>query len=264
MSQQKLTRAQKRALIKKLRPIDDLFMRCMFADNLPLVQFVLRILMKKENLIITEYQTQKDIVNLDGAHSAALDIMAKDALGQNYNLEVQCGYPNDIAKRALYYSGIMSRESLDAGEKYNERRNYYVLIIMEHDLFKERERIYYSRHVVGKKKKIVQDAEHIRYFNSEAQGNDNLGKLMHDFHCSKASEMLLEPMAKATRYYKETKEGRRKMERMLIEGTVEELFKEWSKESNEETRRKTTYKNKREFAEKLLREGSFQPEKSLL
>ena len=38
--------------LQKLRPIDDDFMRCLFRDNLPLAQLVLRIIMNKPDLVL--------------------------------------------------------------------------------------------------------------------------------------------------------------------------------------------------------------------
>ena len=40
--------------LRKLRPIDDDFMRCLFKDNIPLAEMVLRILTGKPDLVITD------------------------------------------------------------------------------------------------------------------------------------------------------------------------------------------------------------------
>ncbi len=45
--------------LQLLRPIDDDFMRCLFKDNIPLAEFVLRIITGKQDLIITSCETQK-------------------------------------------------------------------------------------------------------------------------------------------------------------------------------------------------------------
>ena len=50
-----------------LRPIDDDFMRCLFRDNIPLAQMVLRILTEKKDLVIENLTTQKDLKRLVGA-----------------------------------------------------------------------------------------------------------------------------------------------------------------------------------------------------
>ena len=59
--------------LRGLRPIDDDFMRCLFKDNIPLVELVLRIITGKPDLIITNCQTQKDMKRLGGARSICLD-----------------------------------------------------------------------------------------------------------------------------------------------------------------------------------------------
>lgn len=53
--------------LRGLRPIDDDFMRCIFRDNIPLAQLVLRIITGKPDLTITDCQTQKDMKRLAGA-----------------------------------------------------------------------------------------------------------------------------------------------------------------------------------------------------
>lgn len=61
--------------LRDLRPIDDDFMRCLFKDNIPLAEFVLRIITGKQDLIITDCETQKDRKRLAGARSICLDVI---------------------------------------------------------------------------------------------------------------------------------------------------------------------------------------------
>ena len=75
--------------LKQLRPIDDDFMRCMFKDNIPLVELVLRIITGKSDLVITSCETQKDMKRLGGARSVCLDAYGEDSSGKKYDLEVQ-------------------------------------------------------------------------------------------------------------------------------------------------------------------------------
>ena len=76
------------AKLRGLRPIDDDFMRCIFRDNIPLAQLVLRILTGKKDLEITKLETQKDMKRLVGARSICLDAYGTDAQGKKYDLEV--------------------------------------------------------------------------------------------------------------------------------------------------------------------------------
>ena len=69
--------------LRKLRPIDDDFMRCLFKDNIPLAELVLRIITGKPDLIITDCQTQKDMKRLAGARSICLTLMVRIPAGRN-------------------------------------------------------------------------------------------------------------------------------------------------------------------------------------
>ena len=61
-------------VLKKLRPIDDNFFRELFRDNIELTEFVLRILMDKPDLKVTEQETQYDLKRLLGARSICLNV----------------------------------------------------------------------------------------------------------------------------------------------------------------------------------------------
>jgi len=74
--------------LRRRRPIDDDFMRCLFKDNIPLAELVLRIITGKPDLIITECQTQKDMKRLAGARSICLDAYGTDASGKKYDMEI--------------------------------------------------------------------------------------------------------------------------------------------------------------------------------
>ncbi len=69
--------------LRGLRPIDDDFMRCLFKDNIPLAELVLRIITGKPDLIITDCQTQKDMKRLAGARSICLDAYGVDSENKN-------------------------------------------------------------------------------------------------------------------------------------------------------------------------------------
>lgn len=75
--------------LRNLRPIDDDFMRCLFKDNIPLAEFVLRIITGKKDLVITVCETQKDMKRLAGARSVCLDAYGADLAGKKYDLEIQ-------------------------------------------------------------------------------------------------------------------------------------------------------------------------------
>ena len=72
--------------LRKLRPIDDDFMRVIFKNDIPLAEFVLRILTGIDDLVIVEEDTQYDIKRLVGARSICLDVYGTDDSGTRYEL----------------------------------------------------------------------------------------------------------------------------------------------------------------------------------
>lgn len=59
--------------------------------------------------------------------------------------------------------------------------------------------------------------------NGEYRGESNLGKLMHDFNCTQASDMNFELMADRTRYLKENPKGVYEMCRAMEDMKKESL-----------------------------------------
>ena len=74
----------------------------------------------------------------------------------------------------------------------------------------------------------IHDGEHILYINGAYENKDDnsdLAKLIHDFRCSKADEMLLSPLADRTRFFKETPEGVDYMCKAMEERITEEKLR---------------------------------------
>ena len=191
--------------LRSLRPIDDDFMRCLFKDNIPLVELVLRIITGKPDLIITDCQTQKDMKRLAGARSICLDAYGTDTMGKKYDMEVQ--REDKGANPARYHSSVMDVENLDAGQKFTDLPETYTIFILEKDFYGMGEPVYPIERINLATGKPFDDGEHILYVNGEYRGDSDIGKLMHDFRCTDADEMNFELMAERTRYLKENPEG---------------------------------------------------------
>ncbi len=89
--------------LRGLRPIDDDFMRCLFKDNIPLAEFVLRIITDKPDLIITDCEKQKDIKDLP-AHVLSV---------WTHMERIQSG------KNMIWKSRGRIREQTHTGQEYN-------------------------------------------------------------------------------------------------------------------------------------------------
>ena len=56
-------------IIKDYRPMDDEFMRELFRDDIPLTEYVLRIITGIKDLNVTQSETQFDLHSLTGSRS---------------------------------------------------------------------------------------------------------------------------------------------------------------------------------------------------
>lgn len=197
--------------LRNFRPIDDNFMRCLFKDNIPLAELVLRIITGKQDLIITDCQTQKDMKRLVGARSVCLDAYGTDSENKKYDLEIQRSDKGADPHRARYHSSVMDIENLDAGQEFDELPDTYTIFITEKDFYGMGEPLY----VIERKNLTTgegfEDGEHILYVNGEYRGESDFGKLMHDFSCTEADDMNFDLMAERTRYLKENPKGVQEM-----------------------------------------------------
>ena len=230
--------------LRSLRPIDDDFMRCLFKDNIPLAELVLRIITGKPDLIITDCQTQKDMKRLAGARSICLDAYGTDTMGKKYDMEVQREDKGANPYRARYHSSVMDVENLDAGQKFTELPETYTIFILEKDFYGMGKPIYSIERINLDTGKPFDDGEHILYVNGEYRGDSDIGKLMHDFSCTDADDMNFELMAERTRYLKENPEGVSEMCKVIEDVRTQE-------------RRETMI----EVARKLLFDGTLTLEK---
>ena len=197
--------------LRDFRPIDDDFMRCLFKDNVPLAELVLRIITGKKDLVITDCQTQKDMKRLAGARSVCLDAYGTDSMGKRYDLEIQRADKGADPLRARYHSSVLDIENLDAGQEFNELPDTSTIFITEKDFYGMGEPLYVIERMNLTTGKGFGDGEHILYVNGEYRGESDLGKLMHDFNCTEADDMNFDLMAERTRYLKENPKGVQEM-----------------------------------------------------
>ena len=234
--------------LRKLRPMDDDFMRCLFKDNIPLAEMVLRIITGKSDLVITDCQTQKDMKRLAGARSICLDAYGTDSLEKKYDMEIQREDKGADPHRARYHSSVLDVENLDAGQDFKQLPETYTIFITEKDVYGLGKPIYRIERMNLDTGKPFGDGEHILYVNGEYRGDSDIGKLMHDFNCTDADDMNFELMAERTRYLKENPEGVEQMCKV-----IEDMRKEEREEGIKEGMRMT--------ARRMLADGTLALEK---
>lgn len=196
--------------IAKYRPLDDDFMRELFRDNIPLTEMVLRIITGKKDLSVIRQETQYDMKQVLNARSLCLDVFATDSENKRYNLEIQRADKGATVKRARYHSSAIDVESLNAKGDFENLPITYVIFITENDVRGENRAIYHFEWRDTETGKPLDDGTHIIYVNgayNNKEDNSDIAKLMHDFRCSKSSDMNFELFASKVKFFKETEEG---------------------------------------------------------
>ena len=215
--------------LEKLRILDDTLMREVFRTNLELAQFMLRIIIGKPDLVLTKEETQYDLQHLFGSRSITLDVFGEDSDGKQYDCEVQIADDGANAHRARYHSAAMDVDNLKIREDFRSLPDTYVIFITENDVWGEGQPIYLIDRINTTTGKHFDDGEHIIYVNRAYDNKDDtsdLAKLIHDFRCKKADEMVLTPFADIMKFLKETPKGVDRMCKIMEEREEERVKNE--------------------------------------
>ena len=228
--------------IAKFRLFDDDFMSKVFEDDIGATEFLLRTILQRDDLEVTESKGQVSIKNLRG-RSVRLDIKARDRSGKLYDIEVQRADEGACEERARYYSAILDANTLLPRQDFSELPEAYIIFITEHDVLKGGFPLYHIDRKIEETGMTFCDKSHIIYVNGEFRGDDAIGRLMHDFSCTDPDDMTSRVLAEKARYLKKDEKGVRQMS-VVMEELVNEILAEEKREQAEE------------FAVNLLNEGT--------
>lgn len=225
--------------LQLLRYMDDDFMTVCLADNFEGVELILQIVLGRKGIKIESVRTQELMKNLQG-RSAVLDVHAADSTGEEFDVEIQRSDAGAGAKRARHNSSLLDAHILKPGDDTEELPDSYVIFITENDIMKGNQAIYpVERYVtIGENKVLFGDGSYILYVNGKYRGNDEIGKLMHDFSCANPDDMNYEALAKKARYFKRDEEGVAAMCKMM-EDMRREAAKEAAKEAEQNKAERT-------------------------
>lgn len=191
--------------LENLTMMSDALMRIVLKKQ-DCTEYILRIIMGIDDLLVIEQTIQKDYKNLQG-RSAILDCVARDGEGRQYNVEIQQDNEGASPKRARYHSGLMDMNTLDAGQDFDELPESYVIFITRGDPLGRGIPAYHIGRKIYETQDDFKDGTHIIYVNSKIQDDTKLGHLMHDLNCKDADAMYSGILAARIRALKETQEG---------------------------------------------------------
>ena len=198
------------AELERMRLMDDTFMsKCL--ENAPeCIELILRVILGKEDLKVVKSQTEYPIKNLQG-RGVRFDVFARDSRDREYDIKIQRAKDGAEPRRARYNSALMDANALKSGEDFGKLRDTYVIFITETDVMKRGQGMYVFDRMDRTSGLDFGDGAHVVYANGTWRGNDDLGRLMHDFNCSDPSDMNFDVLSKQVYKFKNSEEGRREM-----------------------------------------------------
>ena len=201
-----LSLGDKQEAINDITLLSNDFMKC-FLKEKSCVEATIRRALQNHNLVVTDAHPEYNLQNLF-KHESRLDIYAKDSDGTLYDIEIQCTDKDFPPKRARYYNGMVDTNTLPSGSWYNELPKLYIIVIAEKDILGKNLPIYHAERIIKETGESFGDDVHIIYINCQIADDTELGDLVRDFTCTKASEMSDPAFAERMHFLKETEEGR--------------------------------------------------------
>ena len=237
--------------LKEMCLMDDaLFSKCFDGDR-KCSSLMLRIILGRNDLDVTEARTQRWIQNIEN-HSVKLDIAAKDSNGKLYNIEMQKASGKSLRKRARYYSAMIDTKALRKAHGYDRLPESYVIFITRKDILRKGQAIYeIDRYIKGSWEPYGDGTHIIHVCAANADEDTALGHLVHDLLCTDPEDIYYNELRTKVSYYKNDEEG-------IIEMTTE--FNKMLKESDQRGERRGLKKGldlgRRETARNLIANGT--------
>ena len=198
--------------IDDLNLFDDDLMSKVFDENIEATELLLRIILEREDIKVLRVKGQVDMKSpYPGGRSLRIDIHAIDSKGIEFDVEVQRNEEGSHIRRARYNGSMMDSRMLKKKQEFKELKDAYVIFICQHDKFGENKPIYHVDKLIRETGKPYDDGAYTIYVNGLYKGDDDFGKLAHDFNCTKANDIYYKPLAEGVRHFKETEEGRDEM-----------------------------------------------------
>ena len=136
-----------------------------------------------------------------------------------------------------YTSSIMDANALPESTNYDDLPESYVIFITETDVLGKGRPLYVIERTIRGDGSLFDDGTHIVYVNSSiTDTNTPLGRLMHDFRCTKPAEMYYDVLAERTGAFKTSEKGVTGMNaalEKLIDEVTEEKKTDWIAEGME-------------------------------
>ncbi len=192
-------------MIQQFTLFSDFFMHAVFSHSRKAVQLLARIVTGKKDLIVVEWGLEVK-KGFPFFRNDRYDLFIIDQYGNVYNIEIE-NTLQSIGKRAFHNLCLLVAQGLKPGEEHKALRENWVIFITGKDFLKKNRPFYTFVWMEKWLKKKLETNGNIRIVNGEYRGDDAIGKLMHDFHCTNPDDMFYDELREAVSYFKKEPEG---------------------------------------------------------
>jgi hypothetical protein len=226
-------------IIDDMSLFDDDLMSLVFDANVEATELLLKIILKQDDIKVISVTGQRELENpIINGRNIRLDIFAEDSTGRFIDVEVQRSDEGTHFRRARFHSSMLDVRMLKASQKFKEMMDSYVIFITENDVVGFGLPQYHVERIIEETKEFFCDGSYIIYVNGSYEGDDPIGRLIHDFKCKESKDMYYKEFSKGVRHSKETEGGRQVM-CQAVEEYADQKAKEAAKLAKEEANIKT-------------------------
>ena len=171
----------------------------------------MRKLTGKTDLRIVSSRGQYDIHSVRN-RSIRCDVVATDAAGNLYNIEIQRRSKGAEPERARYHSALLDSGTLDKAADFTDLPETYVIFITEGDVLAGGKPLYHIDRTVGEKDHApFGDRAHIIYAVMKNHDDSELGSFLRAFLMTEAAQIPDPKLAECMDYFKKSEKGDKQM-----------------------------------------------------
>ena len=213
------------ARLARMCLMDDRFMSEVLDGKTDAVQVILDTVLERSDLKVIAVKSQYQY-NSAVSREIRLDIRAEDASGRLADIEIQRADDAALLLRARYYAAVMDSRLLQKGADFGALGERFVIFITETDPLGKGVPLYHIHNTIDELNGAdAADGGLTVLVNGAFRDAEHpVGRLMHDFFCTEADDMLIPVLAREVRYMKETERGQAYMCDILEEMVQEKVY----------------------------------------
>ena len=210
----------KEALLEKVKTMNlfhNTFISIVFKNEAACLHLI-RVLMNKPSLKIIQFRTQDTIPQLI-SHGAQLDVVAEDADGKIYEIEIQRLQESAPAKRMRFYASVIDSELLRKGVDYNQLPEVYLFYLTQEDIWQQGQTIYEVKQTLSSPSGNISydNGLHTIFINAAINDSSNIARLMQYFKTAHAGDTSQGALSDYVNLLKSPEGGRKIMDEFMKE-----------------------------------------------